>query len=300
MRHPCTRSLPRLAAAVLASCSDGTAPTRLGTCSTPPVISVTGTDPVIDWQPRCTVRLLQVAPLAFGFTGPNSWVIGARDTFEIAPPLRYGSLPANAIEFSAAQPLGRDTTYFAYVSTARTGGIILPGISAQSAPFTACGATSGGRCIATPEVFRDQTASGVRISATLDRTTIARGDTVIATVYYDNAGTTAASIPPVTMCGPTYPESYRDGMPKLLWESTCYGEPLATVTVPAGGRVTQQFATAAVSPQLVGTGLYCPRVGTYTVRFATRQYVGGLRVASNPLSLTVRENPALSWRCIPV
>ena len=300
MRRSHALPLPLLATLVLASCSDGTAPARLGTCSEPPAISIRGSEPVIDWQPRCTVRLLQVAPLAFGFSGPNSWVIAARDTFEIAPPLRYGSVPTNAIEFSAAQPLGRDTTYFAYVSTARTGGIVLPGISAQSAPFTACGATSGGRCIATAEVFLDQTASGVRISATLDRTTITRGDTVIATVHYDNAGTTAASIPPVTMCGPTYPESYRDGQLHVLWESTCYGAPLSTVTVPAGGRVTQQFATAAVSPQYVGTGLFCPAAGTYTLRFATRQFVGGLRVASNQLRLTVRENAALASRCIPV
>ena len=93
--------------ALLAGCGDGgTGPGVTGPCTGNVTVSVSsGITPTFDWTPRCTVLALLVEQEA-----SDMWFIeGTGDG--IAPGVRYGTVPPNAIADDPALPLVRGTTY---------------------------------------------------------------------------------------------------------------------------------------------------------------------------------------------
>lgn len=93
----------------LAACSsDPTSPGGpLPECTGPVTIEVSsGTSPTFDWSPACRLFLLLVEQDA-----ADHWIVITDSTNAIAPPVRYGVLPAGARQRDPATPLAAGQTY---------------------------------------------------------------------------------------------------------------------------------------------------------------------------------------------
>jgi hypothetical protein len=95
--------IPGLLLAIAACSSNGpTGPdATLPECSGPVSVDVSsGTSPTFDWTPRCRVFFLLVE-LGAG----DEWLVMSEGINAIAPPVRYGQLPAGAVQREPATPL---------------------------------------------------------------------------------------------------------------------------------------------------------------------------------------------------
>ncbi len=76
-------------------------------CTGPVTIEVSGgTSPTFDWTPRCRLFFVLVESGA-----ADQWIVLSEGTNAISPPVRYGEIPAGAIEEEPALPLESGQTY---------------------------------------------------------------------------------------------------------------------------------------------------------------------------------------------
>lgn len=109
------RRLPLLVL-VLASCTvllgcsdDSTSTAELLECTGEVNVSVSaGTTPQFSWSPACRLFFLIVEPAA---SGTDLWSIISEGANRIAPPVRYGTVPADAEELDPPTPLLAGTAY---------------------------------------------------------------------------------------------------------------------------------------------------------------------------------------------
>lgn len=104
-----TSSLTVLSCAMLLACSsDGTNPSDAPVCTGPVTITVSsGTSPSFSWTPACRLFFVNVE---LGAT--DQWSIISDSTNAIAPPVRYGVVPAGAQQSSSeVTPLQGGETY---------------------------------------------------------------------------------------------------------------------------------------------------------------------------------------------
>lgn len=97
-----------LICAAVACSSDPTSPGGpLPDCTGPVSIEVSaGTSPSFDWSPACRLFFLNVE-----LGADDHWLIISDSTNAIAPPVRYGVLPAGARQRAPATPLESGQTY---------------------------------------------------------------------------------------------------------------------------------------------------------------------------------------------
>ena len=97
-----------LGSAIAACSSDPTSPGGpLEDCTGPVSIEVSpGTSPTFDWSPACRLFFLNVE-----LGADDLWLVISDSTNAIAPPVRYGVLPAGARQRNPATPLESGQTY---------------------------------------------------------------------------------------------------------------------------------------------------------------------------------------------
>ena len=97
-----------LCCALVACSSDPTSPGGpVGECTGPVTIDVSsGTSPTFDWSPACRLFFLIVE-----LEADDYWLVITDSTNAIAPPVRYGVLPAGARQRDPATPLEVGQTY---------------------------------------------------------------------------------------------------------------------------------------------------------------------------------------------
>jgi hypothetical protein len=83
------------------SCKSGTEP--VGPCNTVVAVAATASaTPEITWDPACGVVRVRVSVAVTD--GATLWSIGSNAS-DVYPPIRYGVVPAGAVEVVAAEPL---------------------------------------------------------------------------------------------------------------------------------------------------------------------------------------------------
>lgn len=103
------------------SCSDG--PTHPAGCSGDVQVSVDThtlgpTHPVFSWSPRCGTTFVTVVTAPVGIGDPAvMWSVNVPENLSMAPPIVYGRNPANATDYSQAQPLSPGQRYRVQVGT---------------------------------------------------------------------------------------------------------------------------------------------------------------------------------------
>lgn len=97
-----------LSCAMAACSSDPTSPDgSISECTGPVTITVSsGTSPTFDWAPRCRLFFVLVE-----LGADDQWGVISEGSNAITPPLRYGVVPAFAVQRDPAIPLQAGQTY---------------------------------------------------------------------------------------------------------------------------------------------------------------------------------------------